>query len=84
MTRPATTAEHVDRNPAPDAHIVALCLPLFLTAGAVVGTALALARSGDDLLYLVDNAAIDGPPLWVHEAEIEKCIIAPLGHGGHA
>ena len=80
MTGPAPTAEHVDRNPEADAQIVALCLPLFITAGAVVGTALALARSGADLFYLVDNAAIDGPPLWVHEAEIEKCIIAPLGH----
>ena len=58
--------------------LVALALPLMITAGAVHGTALALARSGDELFYLVDNAAIDGPPLWVHEAEIERCALAPL------
>lgn len=43
------------------------------------GTALALARAGENLYYLVDNAAVEGPPLWVHEGAIEKCIIAPLG-----
>lgn len=62
----------------PDGPIVALCLPVFVVAGPVSGTALALARSGDDLYYLVDNAAAEGPPLWVHEAEIERCLIAQL------
>jgi hypothetical protein len=65
-------------SPPEDATLVALALPLFVSAGAVHGTALALARSGDELFYLVDNAAIDGPPLWVHEREIERCALAPL------
>ncbi|MGZ6671247.1 MAG: hypothetical protein ACXVFM_02735 [Solirubrobacteraceae bacterium] len=59
--------------------IIALSLPLFVTAGAINGTALALARDGEELYYLVDNATVDGPPLWVHEGAIEKCILAPLG-----
>ena len=65
-------------NPPEGVPIVALALPLMVTAGAVNGTALALARSADDLFYLVDNAAIDGPPLWVHEAEIDRFALAPL------
>ena len=71
-------------NPPPDAAVVALSLPLFVSAGAINGTALALARSGGgELYYLVDNATIDGPPVWVHEAEIEKCAVAPLGARGN-
>lgn len=57
---------------------MALSLPLFVSGGAVNGVALALARGDEDLYYLVDNAAADGPPLWVHEAEVEKCRIARL------
>ena len=64
--------------PPPGASVVALSLPLFVTSGAISGIALALARSDDDLYYLVDNAAVDGPPLWVHEADVEKCRIARL------
>jgi hypothetical protein len=37
-----------------------------------------LARSDEDLYYLVDNATVDGAPLWVHEAEVERCRIARL------
>jgi hypothetical protein len=58
--------------------LVALALPLVVGAGAVNGTAFVLARSGDDLWYLVDNAAVDGPPLWVPEGEIERCALAPV------
>lgn len=65
-------------SPPDGAGLVALGLPLFVSAGAVHGTALALARSGDELFYVVDNATIDGPPLWVHEGEIERCAVAPL------
>jgi hypothetical protein len=65
-------------NPPPDAALVALSLPLIINAGPVNGTALAFARSGDALYYLVDNAAVDGPPVWVAEAEVEKCALAPL------
>ena len=60
-------------DPPPGARIVALALPLALSAGAVNGIAVALARADDALCYLVDNAALEGPPVWVHEAEIEKC-----------
>jgi hypothetical protein len=65
-------------SPPPDAALVALGLPLFVSAGAVHGTALVLARSGDEHYYLVDNATVDGPPVWVHEGEVEKCTLAPL------
>ena len=65
-------------SPPADATLVALAMPLFVTAGVVNGTALALARSGDELYYLVDNAAVDGPPVWVHEAEVERCALSPL------
>ena len=65
-------------SPPEGAPIVALALPLFVSTGAVHGTALALARAGDELFYLVDNATIEGPPLWVHEAEIERCALTPV------
>ena len=65
-------------NPPEGVPLLPLALPLLITAGAVHGTAIVLARSGDDLFYLVDNAALEGPPLWVHEAEIERCALAPL------
>jgi hypothetical protein len=67
-------------EPPADTPIVALALPLFLTAGAVSGIAVALARAGGELFYLVDNAALDGPPLWVHEGEVETCRVASIGH----
>jgi hypothetical protein len=44
-----------------------IALPMSLTAGAVNGIAVALARADDALFYLVDNAALEGPPVWVHE-----------------
>jgi len=59
--------------------VVPLALALSLTAGAVNGTALALAQAGNELFYLVDNAALDGPPLWVHEGEVETCRVAMCG-----
>ena len=65
-------------SPPPDASLVALSLPLFMSAGAVNGTALVLARSGDELYYLVDDAGVAGPPVWVHEGEVEKCTLAPV------
>jgi hypothetical protein len=69
-------------TPPEDATVVALALPLFVGAGAINGTALALARSGADMYYLVDNALIDGPPVWVHEAAVERCSVATqLLHG---
>jgi hypothetical protein len=49
--------------------IVPLALALSLAAGAVNSTAVALARADNEVFYLVDNAALDGPPLWVHEGE---------------
>jgi hypothetical protein len=66
------------RSPPTDAALVALGMPLFMAAGAVSGTALMVARSGDDLYYLVDNAAVAGPPVWVHEGEVERCTLTPL------
>jgi hypothetical protein len=65
-------------DPPADAAVVALTLPLFMTAGAVSGTAVALARAGTDTYYLVDNAALDGPPVWLHEGELERCAVAPV------
>jgi hypothetical protein len=65
-------------NPPDGAALLALALPLVVNAGAVNGTALVVARSGDELFYLVDNATVDGPPLWVHEGEIERCTLGPL------
>ena len=65
-------------SPPADATLVALAMPLFVSAGAVNGTALALARSGDELYYLVDNVAVEGPPVWVSEGEVEKCTLSPL------
>jgi hypothetical protein len=46
-------------SPPADATLVALAMPLFVRAGAVNGTAFALARSGDQLYYLVDNVAVE-------------------------
>jgi hypothetical protein len=65
-------------TPPPDATLVALAVPFFVSAGAVQGTALALARSGVSLYYLVDNAAAGGPPVWLGEGEVEKCMLAPV------
>jgi hypothetical protein len=49
-----------------------------VTAGPVRGTALAVARAGQDLYYLVDDAAPGGPPVWVHEGEIDTSVVAPI------
>jgi hypothetical protein len=65
-------------QPPPEAQIVALAVPLFMSAGAVNGIAVAMARVEDALYYLVDNALVEGPPLWVHEGEIERCFVAAL------
>lgn len=65
--------------PPADADIIALALPLFVSAGSVNGVVFALARSGEDTYYLVDNAPAEGPPVWVHEGQIERCFVAPLG-----
>jgi hypothetical protein len=65
-------------NPPDGAALLALALPLVENAGAVNGTALVVARSGDELFYLVDNATVDGPPLWIHEREIERCTLGPV------
>jgi hypothetical protein len=64
----------------PPAHspVVPLALPLFVSAGHVGGIAFAFARDANELWYLVDHAAVDGPPVWVHEGQIEKCFVAPL------
>jgi hypothetical protein len=64
-------------TPPPDATLVALALPFFMTAGAVQGTVLALARGGAELYYLVDNATAGGAPVWVGEGEVDKCVLAP-------
>jgi len=66
-------------DPPAGASVVPLALALSLTAGAVNGTAVALAWTGDELFYLVDNAALEGPPLWVHEGEVETCRVAMCG-----
>jgi hypothetical protein len=65
-------------DPPAGADVVALTLPLFMTAGAVSGTAVALARAGTATYYLVDNATLDGPPIWLHETEVERCAVAPV------
>lgn len=64
-------------TPPADATIIALSLPLFMIAGAISGTAFAMARAGSDLYYLVDDAAPGGPPVWIHEGLIEKSLVAP-------
>ena len=66
-------------DPPAGATVVPLALALSLTAGAVNGTAVALAWTGDELFYLVENAALDEPPLWVHEGEVETCRVAMCG-----
>jgi hypothetical protein len=65
-------------QPPAQAQIVALSVPLFMSAGAVNGVAVAAARIEDVMYYLVDNALVDGPPLWIHEGEIERCFVAAL------
>jgi len=64
--------------PPDNASLVALSLPLFIGAGTINGTAVAAARAGPDMYYLVDNALLDGPPVWVHESEVERCAVASL------
>jgi hypothetical protein len=64
-------------EPAADATITALAIPLFLTAGPVNGTAFAVSRDSAGLYYLVDNAPVDGPPVWVHEGAVERCSVKP-------
>jgi hypothetical protein len=66
-------------DPPAGTPVIPLALALFLTAGAVNGTAFALAQVGNELFYLVDNAALDGPPVWVHEGEVETCRVAMGG-----
>jgi hypothetical protein len=63
-------------EPPADAPVVALAIPLFVDAGPVKGTAIALSRGAEGIYYLVDNAPLDGPPLWVHEGEVERCEVA--------
>jgi hypothetical protein len=65
-------------QPPAEAQIATLALPLFVTAGVVNGVAVAIAHAEDAVYYLVDNALADGPPLWVHEGEIERCFVAAL------
>jgi hypothetical protein len=65
-------------QPPPEAQIVAVAVPLFISAGAANGIAVAMARVGDTVYYLVDNAPVEGPPLWVNEGEIERCFVAAL------
>jgi hypothetical protein len=55
-----------------------LAVPLFISAGAVNGIAIATARVEDAMYYLVDNVLVEGPPLWVHESEIERSFVAAL------
>jgi hypothetical protein len=64
--------------PPADAVITALAVPLFMRAGAVNGVAVVLARAGDALYYLVDNAPAGGPPVWVHEGLVDACFVAEL------
>ena len=72
------------KDPPIGARIVALAVPLALTAGTVSGIAVALAQAGPELYYLVDNAALDGPPVWVHEGEVEQCRVATIETWGSA
>jgi RNase adaptor protein for sRNA GlmZ degradation len=66
------------QSPPTTAPVVALAVPLFVSAGAVNGIAIALAWVHDVAYYLVDNAPVDGPPVWVHEGEINQCFVAAL------
>jgi hypothetical protein len=66
-------------DPPAGTSVVPLALALSLTAGAVNGTAVALARAGYELFDLVDHAALDGPPPWVHECKVETCRVAMGG-----
>lgn len=59
-----------------DATLVALAMPLLVSAGAVNGTAFAPAPSGDQLYHLLDNVAVEGPPGWVSEGEVERCTLS--------
>jgi hypothetical protein len=72
------TAPQGADEPSADAAIVPLAIPLFITAGVVNGIAVALSRDYTGLYYLVDNAPADGPPVWIHEGQVERCSVAPL------
>jgi small neutral amino acid transporter SnatA (MarC family) len=65
-------------TPPHDVTIVPLALPFFISAGPISGTAIALTRSGAGLYYLVDNATAMGPPVWVHEGEVDTCMFEPM------
>jgi hypothetical protein len=65
-------------NPPQNAVVFALALPLYVDAGAVHGIAVAAARAAEDMYYLVDNALLDGPPVWLAEGEVERCRVATL------
>jgi hypothetical protein len=71
-------------EPVVGASLTPLAIPLYIDAGPVKGIALALSRDTAGLYYLVDNALPDGPPVWVHEGQIERCEVAPLGHARSA
>jgi hypothetical protein len=75
-TTPSSTGQTT--TPPADAPLIPLSIPMFVSAGPVSGTAVALARGGDELWYLVDHAAADGAPVWVHEGAITKCFVAPM------
>jgi hypothetical protein len=62
-------------GPPADVSLTALAIPLFVGAGVVQGIAIALARGGEELWYLVDNAPADGAPVWVHEGAVERCAV---------
>jgi hypothetical protein len=72
------TAPQGAAGPSADAAVVPLAIPLFMTAGVVNGIAVALSRDSAGLHYLVDNAPAEGPPIWIHEGEVERCFVAPL------
>lgn len=59
-------------GPPADAPLTALAVPLFVAAGVVQGIAIALARAGEELWYLVDNAPAQGAPVWVHEGAVDR------------
>jgi hypothetical protein len=65
-------------HPPPEARVIALAVPLFIKASAVNGVAVAMARVVDRIYYLVDDSLVEGPPVWVHEGEIERCFVARL------
>jgi hypothetical protein len=59
--------------------VVPPALALSLTAVRSTAPRSRSRRAGNELFYPVDDAALDRPPLWVHEGEVGTCRVATGG-----